>query len=715
MRRLSDYLIPLPQKIVESEGTFAVAPFAGAVRISLSEKTDILKEAKRTLEGRLADIAAVTTDGKRGDYLIKIIVDASASDFAYLDNDEAYYVKTGAKESVLCGKTAAGAFYAALTFADMLAAEGDNVLVPDAYVLDYPDFKYRGHTIESRYGTEFLTPKQYYDMIDYFAAQKLNKLIVTLYDCWNYQYDNDPVEFLYMEIPGYPELKTPKKIKYYSAKEKRWVHEENVLPSLFVKDFFGDVIAYAKRKNIVVVPQFNILGHNSLIPRMMPDLSARNQNGTSKERGFCTSNPATYEFVYKIIDKIIDKYVLPFGHDEIHLGLDEVQMPYKCECPKCRDISCLDSFVEYAVNMIKYCKSRGMKHVYICHDVLLTYDVDFGELKKRFIDEKIDDVTVLDWWTYEDPTAGLFYGKADKVDPIVRSRIKPYSGYQNWMATQDTTENIRGCVKLAVEHGFEGVNAYTTYDPAFDKNFLTIADVAWNSAEIDNSEGFDRRYVAKYYPDNEEAALTAFRALYEMTHDDVHEYWQNRLNRWLDYYMFSYRIKEYDEEGKLHLKLKNFPGDCFNRLINSDRVDVAYLEMLKKNSKVIINFFENSGRYDLINDTWLLNARYYERAADEYLTVLGLYREYNDGAVGADRVISELTRLVLERERLMTFAEDVKLEQNRPTYLRDMSVIRQWLVDLRDYFLREVAAGRKPKLDVTNLDYAMSERFAFLR
>lgn len=712
--KLSDYLIPLPKKIKEMDGRFIVCAFGGKVRIALSEKSDIVKSARDALKKRFIALASVTSDGTRGDYTVRIKVDPNDEAFSGIESGEAYYIKTGKRESVLCGKTAAGALYAAYTFSQMLSGE-ETVTVADAYILDWPDFKYRGHTIESRYGTEFLSYRQYCDIIDYFAEQKLNKLVLTVYDCWNYQYDSDPVEFLYTKIPGHPELKTPMKIKYYSAKRREWVRRENLLPSLFKKDFLGDVVAYAKRKNITLVPQFNCLGHNSLIPRMMKDLSAKHPNGKPKDRGFCTSNPATYELVYKIIDKIIDTYILPYGNDEIHLGLDEVQMPYKCECQKCRDISCLDSFIEYAITMIKYSKMRGMKHIYICHDVLLTYNVDFDELKKRLRDEEIDDVTVIDWWTYEDPTAGLFYGKADKVKPIVRSRIKPYSGYQNWMAIQDTTENIRGCLKLGVQHGFEGVNAYSTFDPAFDKNFLTIADIAWNSSEVDNPDGFDKRYAAKYYPNNREAALSAFQSVFHLTHDDVHVYWQNRLNRWLDYYMYGYRVKNFDEDYNLTLSLKNYPGECFRRLIESDKVDVAYLEAVRRYSKDALRFFEHSGRYDLFNDTWILTVRYYDRTADEFLTVLGLWHDYNDGAINEEKVIGELERLICEREALMNFAEGVKHEPNRPTMLRDMSVVRQWLLGLCNYFKIESGAGRRPKLDVLNLDYAMSDSFKYLR
>ncbi len=714
MRRLKDYLIPLPKKIEQTEKAFTVAPFGGRVRLSLSERSDTVKEAAKHIEKKLIDIASVRSDGTRGDYTVRIKVDALDEAFSDTESTEAYYIKSGKRETVLVGKSAAGALYASYTFSDMLSLAGDVLLIPEAYIFDYPDFKYRGHTIESRYGTEFMTFDEYKGMIDYFSEQKLNRLVLTIYDCWNFQYDGDPAEFLYMKIPGHPEISTPKRVKYYSAKNKRWVRRENLLPSLFEDEsLLGKVVRYAKKKNIVLLPQCNMLAHNTLIPRFIPEISAKLENGKPLKRGYCTANPATYELLYSMIDKMIDEYILPYGNDEIHFGLDEIQ--YRCKCEKCRDREVIDIFIDHTLNLIKYAKSRGMKHVYLCHDVFLTYNAVGDGLRQRFVDAGVDDVTVLDWWTYEDPTAGLFYGKADKVYPLLRSRIKPYSGYQNWMAIQDTTENIRGCLKLASGFDFEGVNAYTTYDPAFDKNFLTIADLAWNKSGIDDPDEFDRRYAERYYPDNKEAALTALRAIFRLTHDEAHVYWQNQLNRWLDYYMYGYRVPTFDEEANVTLAMKNYPGDAFTRLINSDRVDVGYLESVRGFAKVAESFLENSGRCDSFNDNLLLNVRYYDRTADEFLTVLGLYREYNEDKATSAKVVAELERLILAREDLMKYAEDVKISHNLPTYLRNMTVVRQWLIDLRDYFLRECRAGRRPKLDVTNLDYAMSDVFRFIR
>ena len=63
----------------------------------------------------------------------------------------------------------------------------------------------------------------------------------------------------------------------------------------------------------------------------------------------------------------------------------------------------------------------------------------------------------------------------------------------------------------------------------------------------------------------------------------------------------------------------------------------------------------------------------------------------------------------------MLLAENVRIPATSYTYLRNMSVFRQFMIDLRDYFKREVSLGNKPKLELTDLSYAMGDAFEFLR
>ena len=63
----------------------------------------------------------------------------------------------------------------------------------------------------------------------------------------------------------------------------------------------------------------------------------------------------------------------------------------------------------------------------------------------------------------------------------------------------------------------------------------------------------------------------------------------------------------------------------------------------------------------------------------------------------------------------MLLAEEVRLPANTYTYLRNMSVFRQYMLDLLRYFKNEVAAGRRPAFDVTDWSRVESRAARFLR
>ena len=138
-------------------------------------------------------------------------------------------------------------------------------------------------------------------------------------------------------------------------------------------------------------------------------------------------------------------------------------------------------------------------------------------------------------------------------------------------------------------------------------------------------------------------------------------------------------------------------------------------ETKTENAAPAVEFFVNSGNVSLINSIWLLTSMHYYALSDEYLTIYSLYKDYNSDKCDAAKVINELERLISQREKLMLLAEEVRIPPNRSTYLRNMSVFRQYMLDLRDYFKKTLEIGKKPKLDVMDLSYAMSSKFEFLR
>ncbi len=706
MLNLEKALIPKPQKLTACGTAVKIAEFnTPAFTIDAVGEDVRISEAAALIRAKLFDIATIDTDG--GDYKITITVDAENEKFKGIDKAEAYFIEVGENCATLCGKDAAGAFYAAVTFADMIYTEGDGVFVEKAEILDFPDFMRRGHFIECRYGTEFLTLENWCDFIDYLAKMKINTLTVGVYGCWGWQYDSRRMEYLYVPIKKYPELITKKNIKYFSVKENKWVHKDDVVPYMYAGDFLGDVIAYGKRKNVLVKPLFNSLGHNTLIPRMIPEISAKKEDGAPTNAGFCTNNEKTYEVMFNIYDEIIDRYLLPNEVYDIQIGLDEVGANYICHCDKCKDKSHPELMVDYIIKVCKHLKSRGMKHIYIYHDMLYHhFNIVNEELRDRFIKEGIYDEVVLDWWTYEDPKH-LFWDKADGVNNLFHSVIKPDTGYYNWTVPTENNENIRACAKKAMELSFEGMESYSSFEYCYDKNYLTLADIAWNNSGIDNRAEFDERYAYRNYPENTAKALDVFNGLFDAMRDETGEMYMNRLCYKFDYYFYCYRLKD--------LELKKFPSGAYNLIRDDEQNFLPYLEYIKEKSLPAVEFFKSSGNSSLVNDNWLLTSTQYYAMADEYLTIYGLDKTYNKGLADEFEVIRELERLIAQRDRLMLLAENVRIPANSYTYLRNMTVFRQFMRDLLAYFKNEVKAGRKPKLDVTDLSYISTKAFEFLR
>jgi hypothetical protein len=218
---------------------------------------------------------------------------------------------------------------------------------------------------------------------------------------------------------------------------------------------------------------------------------------------------------------------------------------------------------------------------------------------------------------------------------------------------------------------------------------------------------FNARYAYQNYPGETSRAIHVFNGMFDAMKDETGVMYMNRACYKLDYYFYCYRLAG----GAI----KDFPGGAFKLISEKEDEFVPYLEYLKQKSAPALEFFSTSKNPSKVNSIWLLTAKQYYTLADEYLTLWGLYKSYNAGIAYEAEVIRELTRLIAAREDLMLLAEEVRIPATSYTYLRNMSVFRQFMIDLLDYFKREMAEGRRPRLELTDLSYAMTEKFEFLR
>ena len=219
-------------------------------RIVMGDNPPILEvEAARLLAKEIKELANVSIQIINIHQAVKgqklILVGTSFQDYLSEDFDslkpEGYILDIDEGRIILCGKDPAGTFYSCETLKQLLRVNGRKVIVPKVKIRDWPDYRYRGLYVESKWGPDLMTLDDWKELIDFMARIKLNFLDVGVYGCWTIQYENQITEFLMIPLRSYPKLKTPKTIRYYSPLNKRWV-TVSYLPKIFEEDFFSEII-----------------------------------------------------------------------------------------------------------------------------------------------------------------------------------------------------------------------------------------------------------------------------------------------------------------------------------------------------------------------------------------------------------------------------------------------------------------------------------------
>ena len=105
----------------------------------------------------------------------------------------------------------------------------------------------------------------------------------------------------------------------------------------------------------------------------------------------------------------------------------------------------------------------------------------------------------------------------------------------------------------------------------------------------------------------------------------------------------------------------------------------------------------------------------YKALADEFLTIYTCAKAYNANEISEFDFLSELDRLIKQRDCTISLCETVRIPANQYTTVRDMTVVREFMTDLRTYIKNEIGAGRKPEIDLINFKKYLSDTSLFLR
>ena len=476
-------IIPVPLKAELQGGAFQV-----------NEKTQLWIEAPEADKQQLQEYLAASP------LKLAVAAEAPSADAIVLKqvaelpgvNSEEGYVLTSTKKGVeVQAKTGAGLFYGVQTLLQM-AAEGNKVAF--GTITDEPRFEYRGMMLDvSRhfFGLDFVKKQ-----IDAMAYYKLNRLHIHLTDAAGWR----------IEIKKYPRLtnfaawRSGKTWKEWWNGDRKYMEEgaEGAEGGYFTQDQCREIVEYAKKHYITVIPEIEMPSHSEEVLTAYPELSCTHV--PYKQADFCVGNEKTFEFLENVLLEVMEI----FPSEYIHVGGDEASKQSWKTCPLCQ----------------ARMKKEGMKEIDELQSYLIKRMEKFLNKHGRNLlgwDEILEgglapNATVMSWRGVEGGLKAIEGGHRAIMSP---GGYCYFDSYQDAPHTQP--EAIGGYLPLKKVYSYDPIpetftpeqaklmygvqaNLWAEYIPTPEHleymiypRILALAEVAWSAVANKNYEDFHGR------------------------------------------------------------------------------------------------------------------------------------------------------------------------------------------------------------------------------
>jgi len=321
----SVHIIPIPQKVEMGEGSYWFNQ-SSKIYFSQNEAKEIADYLSQQSKFSTGYELGVSNKLKKN--VIQLLVDATVS-----SNPEAYELIVNKNGIVIRGASTTGLFYGVQSFLQLVfpASKGDKgIEIPVVTINDSPQFKWRGlHLDVSRH---FFSVEFVKKMLDMMALHKLNTFHWHLTDDQGWR----------IEIKKYPKLTQISSIRKETM-VGHYVEENQQFDGVpyggyYTQEQIKEVVAYAAKRFITVVPEIEMPGHAVAALAAYPELSCTGgpfevytKWGVSDDV-FCAGNDKTFEFLQDIVNEVVEL----FPGQYIHIGGDECPKTRWKVCPKCQ-------------------------------------------------------------------------------------------------------------------------------------------------------------------------------------------------------------------------------------------------------------------------------------------------------------------------------------------------------------------------------------------
>jgi hexosaminidase len=243
---------------------------------------------------------------------------------------EGYHLRVETEAIRVSASSGTGVFYALQTLRQLMPR------IPCVTIVDFPRYGFRGmHLDVSRH---FFTVDFIKKYLDILAAYKLNTFHWHLTDSHGWR----------IEIKKYPRLTSvgawradrsgiPMTIAQPTA-----IGEAATYGGFYTQGEIRDIVAYAARRYITIIPEIEIPGHCTAALVAYPEYSDLNNpvpllrpcgSPGDVEHNLCLG----YEPSFRFVEDILSEVMALFPGSFIHIGGDEVRGGPWYSCPRCRE------------------------------------------------------------------------------------------------------------------------------------------------------------------------------------------------------------------------------------------------------------------------------------------------------------------------------------------------------------------------------------------
>lgn len=279
---------------------------------------------------------------------------------------------------------------------------------------------------------------------------------------------------------------------------------ENALSAADVKK----IVAACKKAGITLIPQINLLGHqswHSSLSKLLevypefdetPHISLPEEYSWPNEDGlycksYCPLHPGVHAIVFELVDEILDV----FESDHFHAGMDEVFYIGDANCPRCGGKDKAELFAGEVVRIRNHLASRNKK-LWIWGDRLIdgkTTGIGMWEASMNNTHRAIDlipkDVVICDWH-YERPDQTPVYFAAKGFDVVTCPWRNPAVAAKQLELLLDNRESST---------------------PVMKRRFRGVLQTIWTSAD----NFLDMYYGKKPHEDPDGDQIATFHRLFE--------------------------------------------------------------------------------------------------------------------------------------------------------------------------------------------------------